>query len=771
MKHLILALCSIIALNTHSIAQDCGLTLTGVIVDEHDGKPLAYADVWIDQTKQFVASNSKGEFALSMVCAGELTLMVAHLGCDTLIIKLNLVADSHLVLQMEHHAELLALVKIEALKPHQDIASRTELEGHKLERMQARNFSEALEDELGVQMSQTGGNIAKPMVHGLTGNRVAIMNNGVLLKGQQWGTEHAPEIDPYSAEEIEVIYGASSLRYGPEALAGAIIANNKRDTVKELHGWLHMHGATNGRGGNVAFKLRGSPSKKIPLYIYTQATLGRMGHLSAPDYVLDNTGSSDQHWQVGTEWMGKKAGARLDYRQFNTQLGILSFAHIGNLTDLREVIDRGQPLGANKDFSYSINRPFQQVAHEVGAASFWWRPKLETKITLDLNRQFNRRQEFDNSTFSGEEADLQYELTTHQAQLVVEHRLSSLFKTEFGTTAQRQANTYEGRFFIPNYLSYEGGGFIIQHLQWREHELEAGLRYDQRWQQAFMYRNEVLYSPIRQFQGLSLNVGYAIDKGKYRVSSNIARGWRPPAINELYSNGLHHGAASIEIGDENLQEERLWSWLSQLDFKLMEREDIKWVFMLRTHLSYYDQFIYLVPTGTPVLTIRGAFPTFSYRGVEAILGGIDASVKTVYRNKVEASVGLELLRAQDLQSNSPLLFIPPDRLDARLRYKLSNSDDGRYVQIHGIGVREQNRFPPGVDYALPPKAFLLFGGEIGWTFEIREKSKIITAINLSNAFNESYRSYTNRLRYFADEMGRNVSLVVRIPINQTNQTL
>jgi iron complex outermembrane receptor protein len=233
----------------------------------------------------------------------------------------------------------------------------------------------------------------------------------------------------------------------------------------------------------------------------------------------------------------------------------------------------------------------------------------------------------------------------------------------------------------------------------------------------------------------------------------------------LYSNGLHHGAASIEIGDETLQEERLWSWLSQTDIRLINQGHRKLIFMLRTHLSYYDQFIYLVPTGEPVLTIRGAFPTFAYKGVEAVLGGFDASLKALFGPKIESTIGLELLRAQDLVAEEPLLFIPPDRLDVRVKYKINSSDEGRYIQIHAIGVREQDRFPIGIDYALPPPAYFLMGAELGWTLKLSAQSKIITALSITNAFNQSYRSYTNRLRYFADEIGRNISLVVRVPIN------
>ena len=79
---------------------------------------------------------------------------------------------------------------------------------------------------------QTGTTTAKPVIHGMYGNRVLIMNNGVRQSGQQWGEDHAPEVDVEGNNHIQVIKGAEAVRYGAEAMAGAIVMEQAGSTLR-----------------------------------------------------------------------------------------------------------------------------------------------------------------------------------------------------------------------------------------------------------------------------------------------------------------------------------------------------------------------------------------------------------------------------------------------------------------------------------------------------------------------------------------------------------
>ena len=117
-----------------------------------------------------------------------------------------------------------------------------------------------------------------------------ILNNGIRQEGQQWGTEHAPEIDPFIADKISVVKGANSIMYGSDAIAGVILAYTKPlpDSAK-IGGEINVVGNTNGRGGTVASYLEGK-FKKVPAFSWrVQGTLKQNGTIAAPDYLLINT--------------------------------------------------------------------------------------------------------------------------------------------------------------------------------------------------------------------------------------------------------------------------------------------------------------------------------------------------------------------------------------------------------------------------------------------------------------------------------------------------
>jgi outer membrane receptor protein involved in Fe transport len=112
----------------------------------------------------------------------------------------------------------------------------------------------------GVAVLQTGSTIAKPVIHGLHSNRLLILNNGIRQEGQQWGSEHAPEIDPFIATSLKVIKGANTVRYGSGAMAGVIVVEpgELRDSTG-IGGEVNLVGFSNGRSGTVSGIIEGRP--------------------------------------------------------------------------------------------------------------------------------------------------------------------------------------------------------------------------------------------------------------------------------------------------------------------------------------------------------------------------------------------------------------------------------------------------------------------------------------------------------------------------------
>ncbi|MBL0052920.1 MAG: hypothetical protein IPP29_16105 [Bacteroidetes bacterium] len=184
-------------------------------------------------------------------------------------------------------------------------------------------------------------------------------------KDNNGGIEHAPEVDPFIANKLSVIKGANSIRYGSDAIAGVILIETKplRDSAG-IGGELNLIGMTNGRAGTASAYLEGNFKKLNPLSWRVQGTLKQGGNISAPDYILVNTGLKEYNFSYALGWKKKNYGAEIFYSQFNTTFGIFSASHIGNLTDLNKAFNSPVPLETGT-FTYKIGRPFQHTEHEL----------------------------------------------------------------------------------------------------------------------------------------------------------------------------------------------------------------------------------------------------------------------------------------------------------------------------------------------------------------------------------------------------------------------
>ena len=252
-----------------------------------------------------------------------------------------------------------------------------------------------LEEVNGIRTLKTGNSIAKPIIHGLHSNRVLILNNSIRQEGQQWGAEHAPEIDPFVSNSISVIKGASAIKYGFDAIGGVVLIEpQKISDSAGMYGELNLIGFSNGRQGAISGSVN-SRFKKIPaLSISLQGSMKRGGNNHTPNYFLKNTGIKEYNFSSAVNWEKKNYGVNFFYSQFNTDLGIFSGSHIGNLTDLQNAFQQSEPVESS-GFSYLIDRPRQHIEHELTKASYYLKTGTIGKLNFVYGRQYNLRYEYD----------------------------------------------------------------------------------------------------------------------------------------------------------------------------------------------------------------------------------------------------------------------------------------------------------------------------------------------------------------------------------------
>jgi iron complex outermembrane receptor protein len=764
----------IFALAIPASGQDrCTSSLSGKAVDEHNGEPLQYARIELlgEGRGLGAVTDTSGAYQIEGICPGTYSVMCTHLGCDTLRVSIKISGNTNYNFFPEHHEDLLETVDIVGRAPDEETShSESTLSQKEMDEGKGQPLGEMLKSVPGLTTLNTGNSISKPVIHGLHSNRVLILNNGVRQEGQQWGNEHAPEIDPFVAGNLTVVKGAGSVRYGPDAIGGVILLNPRKLPANgRIGGELNLVGFSNGRQGVASAMLEGN-FDKVPAWSWrAQGSLKGGGNVRAPNYYIANTGLREYNFSVATAWTGKKVGLEVFYSQFNTDLGIFSGAHIGNLTDLQVAFEAPEPL-VSADFTYKIGRPRQHIEHELFKARAYWRTGLIGKLNLTYARQYNLRFEYDkdpplnDSLAALNRPDLQFEITTHTVNLEWEHYRRHGFKGTAGISTLRQGNTYEGRFFIPNFRKFVTGVFVTEN--WKPDssriELEAGARFDYAYQQVFLRQGGNVISPDFQYQNISWNLGgiYSFSK-KISLRANLGSAWRPPGVNELYSNGLHHGAAAVEIGDPTLDRENSISFSGLAEY---ESEKIYLAFGAYQHR--FSNFIYLVPVLPPTLTIRGAFPTFFYKQIPAVLSGIDFTAKIALNSQLTLTSKASMLRALDRNTGEHLVQMPSDRFEHTIEYKRAFSKATKSVSfaVTVENVLKQWRVRPEIDFVTPPPGYTLLGCQ-AWLDVPMRGERLRMGLAVQNLLNTSYREYLNRFRYYADNIGRNVSFRLIVPFS------
>jgi iron complex outermembrane receptor protein len=367
--------------------------------------------------------------------------------------------------------------------------------------------------------------------------------------------------------------------------------------------------------------------------------------------------------------------------------------------------------------------------------------------------QENHRQEFDNHR-GDENAALDLSLSTHQLNVVIDKHVNN-YRWQYGAMGEKQTNIYKGRYFIPNYRRYKAGAFAIATLEKDNYLIESGIRYDV--QNTNTYRNvnkEVLNEQF-DFGGLSANIsGWKRLNEDLKMHLSLATRFRSPDINELFSDGLHHGSAALEFGDLGLELERDYAVNAAINYN-HNRLKIQ----VEPYAHFFNNYIYLKPTGETQLSVRGAFPVFRYVQTDARYLGTDADVRYRMSSKWILETTASLLYVKDVVQNVFIYGIPAQQVSAKVRYtfaELWNLNNG-YWWLGTSHTTGQKRVEPGEDFAETPEAYTLLNTELGAQYK---ETPLHFTVGAKNLLNTSYRDYMNRYRYYADDLGISIYLTL-----------
>src|SRR5690606_33051735 len=155
--------------------------------------------------------------------------------CETFSKEIKVESDIDLTINLEHHSGDIEAVTIHGNHPIAGSVMIRTLSQEDISRNSTDNLGNLLKNISGLTALKTGNNISKPVIHGLYGTRISVINNGVKMAEQEWGVEHAPNVDINQFEHIDVVKGASALKYGNESVGGVVVLEPavvpKKDTL------------------------------------------------------------------------------------------------------------------------------------------------------------------------------------------------------------------------------------------------------------------------------------------------------------------------------------------------------------------------------------------------------------------------------------------------------------------------------------------------------------------------------------------------------------
>ena len=732
--------------------------LKGIVTDSLSSKPVENANVFINDLQRGATTNSVGEFIIDKIESGSYYISIQLLGYKTVTKKIEVKNNLFLKYSLEEQDIHLGEMHVVGEKYNSELLaigqSVTTMSLKEIEMLRGQTVSTILEGIPGITLYSTGPSISKPVIRGFHSQRIVVINAGVPIEGQQWGNEHAPEIDPFSPTKVDVIKGASSVEYGNGALGG-VIKFDPRNFRNEpgINGTVIGNLFSNNRQLSGSMILDGA-FENLPLSWQTQISGRYAGDSQTPEYYITNSGFREVNGSFGIKYGSEDHFVETYFSHFGNELGIYSGSHIGNYDDMLRAIERGKPEIINP-FSYEIKDPSQKVNHDLLSFHAVSSELIPGIIDFTYGWQKNKRQEFDGHLKSRVVASMDMTLTTYNVELKYKHLPLGLINGVAGISVNRQGNINEGKsFLVPNHRSYTSSIFLIE--QWESENLgvSIGSRYSKEWRDLYFSKNSNLKPTTIDYETLNgmISLEYLTSE-QIQIGATLSSASRAPSANELYSDGVHHGSAQYEIGNSKLHPEKSigGDLTTHINFEEFHGE-------LNIFHNRISNYIYLFPRENPTVTIIGVFPTFEYRQSDVTIQGFDGSLQYELSEiiSIKGNVGIVI---GNISNSEELLYgMPGNRYRITPHFHLPDlfyfKDISADININYV---QKQKTTTSADYLPPPNSYTTIDLFISGRIETNS-SQIKIQLGVNNLLNTKYREYLNRFRYFIDNTGRDISL-------------
>lgn len=708
--------------------------LSGVVVNASTGEPVAGASILIEELNRGVAADADGAFAFQRLSPGSYTLYVRAIGYRSLTLELNHPDDSPVSVSLQPSI----LMGDEVIVTGSPLGRGAQYQPSQafnravLQQKAAPSLGEILDGSPGISTRSFGSAPARPVIRGMDGDRVLVLQNGERM-GDLSGTavDHAVSLDPLSMDRVEVIRGPASLLYGSSAIGGVVnlFSNDMpREWDSGTSGSLSTHVATvNDMGAGVARAQHGWDRFAVTgRVVYRQG-----GDIRTPDGRLPDTAINNFSYGGG---LGYRSGP------FETGLSVTGMDYTYGLPEVIDDPDENVEIRMNRTNIQSISNLQMTGFFEDAELRIHFSDYQHDEIEIEINPD---------GTID-EDLEISFDQQTLSSSLLLRHRpvgrLQGAVGLSFGLS---QLAVGGGEALTPNAGSYFLAGYVYEEIRLNPAlTMKTGARLE--FKETFVKTNELFTDPGAFEDRSDLIFAWALGlnfspAGNWESGFHIARAFRTPGVEELYSDAPHLAAGPYDVGDPTLGNE------TSLGTDVFVRyRTSRLVSELSLFANRINSYINFSPTG--VIHEPSGLPIFQYGSTDALLYGFEFETNYAVTDHLRAGLGLDYVRGRERggeEHNLP--FIPPLKSQISMMH-----DNGTWWGGTRVGIAAtQNKIAPNEDST---DGYYLVGLDAGYRFG----HGVTLALRADNLLNERYRDHLSRVEDRNNPMpGRNINVMLR----------
>lgn len=714
--------------NAHS-NQVATYMLRGEVIDIQNHIRLSDVTIRIVELDIFTQTNRFGQFKFDEVPEGQYKLestKVNYLLVEQ-VVNVN-AATPYLQIEMSTEAEELETVTVLGSRESSDQYKKTSditLDEVEIEKRMGMTLAQTLSDQLGISQRTMGSAVARPVIRGLGGDRLLILEDGERSGDKSSSSaDHAVAIDPTSAKGIEITRGPAALIYGSSTLGGVI--NVKRTSIPDFlpkRPTIRLTFQTE----SVNTGLTGTTGLMVPVRDFVGNIEWNRRFASdtqTPEGVLENTELSNHNYSIGTSLIRPWGFIGISGGRYRSDYGIPGSPE-GHITGVDITLDRQRYDGM---LEYRFNKGWIDKAKVRTAYTRYEHQELESNGLLGV--------EFGVLTYN-------FSAMAH----VFGNAIA-------GVSGEYRDHATGGFYWTPHTREFALAGFFLNQRNFGKLTLQGAIRYDIRRSMPFRPGTVIRAGTVqrRDFNGLSgATAGIYHWTDKLSTGVTLMKTFRAPGIEELFSDGPHLAVYSYEIGNAELEHETGYG----AEFFVKYSTDR---FRLNLILFRNRIYNYLIPTNTGEKEwgsgAAGWLWIYQYMGHHVLMNGIEVQIGGEILPQVRLEFDMSGVRGRLEPIRRPLERIPP--LNGKLVLSYTPSPFHFHITSHFSGSQTRlGEFEESTDGYLVYDigSYLYFSW---WQLEN------LVVFEIENLFDTTYREHLSRIKSVMPEPGRNVKLLYKV---------